>query len=92
MAYRVEIHRAAQRQILSLPREAQVEVASNIDIFINNPRPSGCKKLRETGLWRIRVGRYRVGRYRVVYVIDDEAKLITVVKVAIRREDTYRGV
>ena len=87
MAYRVKIHRAAQRQILSLPREAQVEVARAIDCLEDAPKPVGCKKLRETGLWRI-----RVGRYRVVYVIDDEAELITVVKVAIRREDTYKGV
>ena len=87
MAYRVEILRAAQRQILSLPREAQVEVASTIDNLMKNPRPSGCIKLRETGLWRI-----RAGRYRVVYVIDDETRLITVVKVAIRRENTYKGV
>ena len=87
MAYRVEIHRATQRQILSLPREAQLEAAKAIDLLMENPRPSECKKLRETGLWRM-----RVGRYRVVYVIDDETRLITVVKVAIRREDTYRGV
>ena len=87
MAYRVEVHRATQRQILSLPREAQVEVARAIDFLSDNPRPFGCKKLRETGLWRM-----RVGRYRVVYVIDDKAELITVVKVAIRREDTYKGV
>ena len=87
MAYRVEVHRAAQRQILSLPREAQVEVARAIDFLEDNTRPSGCKKLRETGLWRI-----RVGRYRIVYVIDDDAKLIAVVKVAIRREDMYKGV
>jgi mRNA interferase RelE/StbE len=87
LAYRVEIHRVAQRQILALPGEAQIEVASTIDNLMNNSRPSGCKKLRETGLWRI-----RMGRYRVVYVIDDKAELITVVKVAIRREDTYKGV
>ena len=83
----MKIHRAAQRQILSLPREAQVEVARAIDCLEDTPKPVGCKKLRETGLWRI-----RVGRYRVVYMLDDEAKLITVVKVAIRREDTYKGV
>ena len=87
MAYRVEIHRVAQRQILALPGEAQIEVVRVIDLLEENPRPSGCKKLRETGLWRM-----RVGRYRVVYVIDDKAELITVVKVAIRREDTYRVV
>jgi len=86
LAYRVEIHRAAQKQLLSFPREAQVEIAKAIDELENNARPSGCKKLRETGLWRV-----RAGRYRMVYVIDDEAKVVTVVKVAIRRENTYKG-
>lgn len=86
MTYRVEIHRAAQKQLLSFPREAQVEIAKAIDELENNARPAGCRKLRETGLWRV-----RAGRYRMVYVIDDEAKVVTVVKVAIRREDTYKG-
>ena len=86
MAYRVEIHRAAQKQLLSFPREAQVEIAKSIDELENNARPEGCRKLRETGLWRV-----RAGRYRIVYVIDDEAKVVTVLKIAIRREDTYKG-
>ena len=86
MAYRVEIHRTAQKQLLSFPGEAQVEIARVIDDLEINARPAGCKKLRETGLWRI-----RAGRYRIIYVIDDEAKVVTVVKVAIRREGTYRG-
>ena len=86
MAYRVEIQRAAQRQMPSLPREAQVDIAEAIDGLGKAPRPARCRKLRETGLWRV-----RLGRYRVVYAIDDEAGLITVVKVAIRREDTYDG-
>ncbi len=86
MAYRVEIHRAAQKQLLSFPDKARVEIAQAIDELENNARPPGCKKLRETGLWRM-----KVGRYRMVYAIDDEAKVVTVVKVAIRREDTYKG-
>ena len=81
----MQIHRAAQKQLLSFTREAQVEIAKAIDGLESNARPAGCRKLRETGLWRV-----RTGRYRVVYVIDDEAKVVIVVKVAIRREDTYK--
>ncbi len=86
MAYRVEIPRTAQKQVLALPREAQLAVARAIDGLKSDPRPEGCRKLRETGLWRI-----RVGRYRVVFAIDDTGQVVAVVKVALRREDTYSG-
>ena len=86
MIYRIEIVRAAQKQILFLTRQAQVEIARAIDSLVNTPRPSRCRKLRGTDLWRL-----RKGRYRVVYTIDDKAGLITVTKVAVRREDTYQG-
>lgn len=86
MAYEVEIHAAAQKQMLSLAKEAQVEVALSIDRLGNTPRPPRVKKLAESGLWRI-----RVGRCRIVYAVDDTAQLVTIVRVARRREDTYRG-
>jgi len=86
LAYRIEIAGAAQKQMLSLPKQAQKEIAPAIDSLANAPRPSGCKKLRGTDLWR-----FRSGRYRVIYSIDDKAGLVIVVKVAARREDTYQG-
>ncbi|MBI4286074.1 MAG: type II toxin-antitoxin system RelE/ParE family toxin [Chloroflexi bacterium] len=86
MAYRIEISRAAQKQVLALPRQAQVEIARAVDHLANSPRPSGCKKLRGTDLWRL-----RVGRHRVIYSVDDKAGLVTVLKVAPRSEGTYRG-
>ena len=86
MAYEVKIHPAAQKQMLSLPKEAQVKLSLSIDSLGNATRPPRVKRLAETGLWRI-----RVGRYRIVYVIDDEGQSVTVVRVARRKEDTYRG-
>jgi len=87
LAYRIEVNRAAQKQILALPREAQLEIAKAIDSLADVPRPPGCKKLHGTELWRL-----RRGHYRIVYVIDDGAKLITITKAARRREDTYKGI
>ena len=72
--------------MLSLPKEVQVEVARSIDHLAETPRPSKCKKLVGSGLWRV-----RVGQLRVVYAIDDKAHLVTVVRVARRTEDTCRG-
>ena len=50
MVYRVEIIRAAQKQLLSIPRQAQLEIAGAIDHLTEAPRPKGCKKLRGTEL------------------------------------------
>jgi len=52
----------------------------------DNPRRPRVKKLADSGLWRI-----RVGQLRIVYAIDDKAQLVTMVRVARRKEDTYRG-
>lgn len=87
MTNRVKIHRTAQKQLLSFPPDIQLEIAKTIDILEIDARPAGCKKLRETGLWRV-----RAGRYRVIHDIDDDAKVVTVVKVATRREDTCKGI
>jgi mRNA interferase RelE/StbE len=86
LVYKIQIVRAAQKQMLSFPREAQIEIARAIDSLANTPRPIGCKKLKGIELWR-----FRTGRYRVVYQINDKTKLITIVKAAKRKEDTYRG-
>jgi len=50
-----------------------------------NPRPRGVEKIRATELWRI-----REGDYRLVYHINDEEKIVTVVRIGHRR-DIYRG-
>ncbi len=52
-----------------------------------DPRPAGAVKLAASEFWRI-----RVGLLRVVYAIDDDARLVVVLKVARRSESTYRRV
>jgi len=74
----------AQKQVLSFPREIQEEIALAIDLLMNNLKPAGCKKLHATALWRL-----RVRHYRVVYAVDNNAHLITIVKVVVRSEGTY---
>jgi mRNA-degrading endonuclease RelE of RelBE toxin-antitoxin system len=43
--------------------------------------------LAGTEFWRL-----RVGEFRVVYLVDDAARLVVVLKVARRSESTYRRV
>jgi mRNA interferase RelE/StbE len=86
LVYRIFIIRSAQKQMIDLPREAQLEIAEAIDGLTTEPRPHGCRKLKGTELWRL-----RLGRYRVIYIIDDKGNLVTIIKVTARREDTYHG-
>lgn len=83
MAYRIEIHRTARKQMVATPRAVQREIARTIDGLASNPRPVGYRRLRGVELFRI-----RIGRYRVIYATDDKARKVSVVKIAPRREDT----
>ena len=85
MSYQVRLRRAAQKQLDKIAEHDYEIVAEAISALEQEPRPAGVKKLAESGLWRI-----RIGRYRVVYAIDDKQGLVIVVRVARRTEDTYR--
>ncbi len=86
MSYEVRLRRAAQKELDALSGPDYEAIAKAISTLEQNPRPPRVKKLADSGLWRI-----RVGQYRVVYAIDDESRVITVVRVARRKENTYKG-
>ncbi|HXW01074.1 MAG TPA: type II toxin-antitoxin system RelE/ParE family toxin [Anaerolineae bacterium] len=51
-------------------------------MLLTDPRPSGVTKLRGTeNEWRI-----RVGDYRVIYEIDDDKHVVTILRIRHRRE------
>ena len=85
MRYQARLRRTAQKQLDKLGEQDYEIIAEAISALEQEPRPSGVKKLAESGLWRI-----RVGQYRVIYHIDDEERLVIVVRVARRTEATYR--
>ena len=86
MSYEVRLRRAALGGLDALPERDYEKVAEAVCTLEENPRPPRAKKLADSGLWRI-----RVGQHRIVYAIDDKAQLVTIVRVARRKEDTYRG-
>ncbi|MBI4339504.1 MAG: type II toxin-antitoxin system RelE/ParE family toxin [Chloroflexi bacterium] len=86
MSYEVRLRPAAQKELDALPERDYILVAEAIYALEKNPRPASVIKLAGSSLWRI-----RVGRFRIVYGVDDQAQLVTIVRVARRREDTYRG-
>ncbi len=86
MPYRVEFLRSAARELASLPKSRQRNLARHVNSLTANPLPVGVKKLEgEDQLYRL-----RSGDYRILYQVDDDSKTVTIVKIGHRRE-VYRG-
>ena len=86
MNYEIRLRRAAQKELDAISGRDYKMLARAVSGLEQNPRPPGVKKLADSGLWRV-----RIARYRIVYAIDDENKLVTIVRVARRKEGTYKG-
>ena len=85
--WRVELAPAAQRQLRKLPPAETARLRGPVLALGLDPWPPGAVRLAGTGFWRL-----RVGAVRVVYAIDDERRLVVVLRVARRGESTYRRV
>ena len=83
-SYSVVIKRSAAKELEDVPRKARQKLVGKIQALATNPRPEGCEKLAGQDRYRI-----RHGDYRVLYEIDDTVIVVTVVRVAHRRE-AYR--
>lgn len=81
-SYRVEFTTAAAKELRKLDPGIRRRILSGIAELERDPRAAGCKKLAgETNAWRI-----RVGDYRVLYDVIENILVVTVVRVAHRRE------
>lgn len=85
MSYRVILARPAVRELRRVPSPYHDAIVRALRGLETEPRPAGCKKLSgATDLYRI-----RVGVYRMLYEITDRIKLVSVERIAHRRE-AYR--
>lgn len=84
--YEITFKKKASKELAQLSSVILSKVVSSIDNLASDPRPSGSKKLKgsDEDMWRI-----RVGDYRVIYVIDDEIRIVNIRKVG-HRKDVYR--
>jgi mRNA interferase RelE/StbE len=85
MKYSIFYKRSASEELLQLQANIAHKVKAAINSLSENPRPSGCKKLKGS----INEYRIRIGNYRVIYTIIDTILIVTVIKIA-HRKDVYR--
>jgi len=79
MGHFVEFKGVARKSIEALPKDIKTRVISTAMSLGDNPRPPGCKKLKNRDAYRI-----KVGEYRVIYEIHDDALIVLVVRCIFR--------
>lgn len=80
----VALRRSAEKDIEALPPKDRKRVIARIALLAAEPRPQDCKRLSGEEKYRL-----RQGDCRILYEIVDDELIVTVVKVAHRR-DVYR--
>jgi mRNA interferase RelE/StbE len=82
LEYRVALKASAEKEFLQFPDSIANRIFPRIKALATDPRPQGCKKLSGgRDEWRI-----RIGDYRVIYIVDDEERVVRVTRIAHRRE------
>jgi mRNA interferase RelE/StbE len=85
MTYRIELTKAAERDLRAAPKPMLKRLDVCIRGLADDPLPPGVIKLKNSdGLYRV-----RVSDYRIIYRIEQEILTVLVVKIGHRRE-VYR--
>lgn len=83
--YEVFIKPSAAKELEEVGKKKDRQrIVAHIQELVKNPRPSGSQKLSGADKYRI-----RCGNYRIVYSINNDERLVQVVKIGHRRE-VYR--
>ena len=78
--YTVLILPSAQKQLDKLPGSVATRIEDKMLELEADPRPPGCKKLKGRDGYRI-----RIGDYRVIYEIQDQRLIVTVITIGDRK-------
>lgn len=83
MAYRVTLKKRAIKALEKINEPYYSSIKQVIYSLADNPRPSGCKKLKGRDGFRI-----RVADYRIIYEIFDDVLSVDVIDLG-HRKDIY---
>ena len=83
--YELVFRKSVARDLRSIPKKDVARILKCFDSIADEPRGPGCQKLSGRDRYRV-----RQGIYRIIYEIQDDVLVVTVVKVGHRRE-VYRG-
>lgn len=85
MPYSVVLRPTAVEFLSELPGKHQRQIRDKVDSLAEDPRPPGAETLQgHPEFWKI-----RSGHYRIIYTIQEDILVVTVVKIG-HRKDVYR--
>lgn len=88
MSWDYRIAKEARKQLLSLPKDRQEQLARAIEDMREDPLRGDVLPIK-SGKFKGAL-RKRVGRYRVIFALDTRQRLIEIAAILLRTERTYR--
>jgi len=82
--YKIQFKASVQKDLRTIPKMDVLRILAKIESLADNPTPPQAEKLSGDGKYRI-----RQGNYRILYRIENDNLVVTVVKVGHRR-DVYK--
>ena len=86
MKYQVILRPGVRKALNGLAEHDYQAILFRLRSLAEEQRPPDVKKLAGTTLWRL-----RVRDFRIVYSVNDKESMVIIVRIARRREDTYKG-
>ena len=83
-SYSLRFKRSAENELRRLPKADLRRILQRIERLQAEPRPPGCEKLFGENVFRV-----RQGNCRILYLVDDEQRILEIYKIGHRRE-VYR--
>ena len=76
MSYEVKYSNQASKFLKKLDKDLSKRILDKINEFKENPYPPGSSKVKGTDYYKV-----RVGKHRIIYDIDNENKILGIVKI-----------
>lgn len=88
MSYRIRVSPSAQKEIRTLPGHVRRLAIQLIDALAEKPRPARAKELRgKPNIYRIWLAK----NWRIVYQIDDDSKMLLIMRVHRKEQIDYEN-
>jgi mRNA interferase RelE/StbE len=79
--YKIEFKKSAVKELNAIPQKDLKRILNRIKSLFLNPRPQDSMKLTNREDYRM-----RVGQYRIIYSINDDVLIITIIKIGHGKE------